>query len=79
MNYNAPRYRACPNCGGTYFHTTQWRGLVERCVLYLWGLRPYQCRECYKRFYLRPVPGDESAAKAMRRSAIEAIPKRTQA
>lgn len=75
QNYNKPKRPVCPHCRGSHFHTTQWKGLVERCVLYLWGLKPYQCRECYKRFYMRPVPQADSAAKAVQRTLTERIPK----
>jgi len=51
-----PRRQVCPYCGSWEIHGTQWRGVVERCVLYLWRLCPYQCRSCYTRFYLRPLP-----------------------
>lgn len=27
----------CPHCGSGEIHATRWTGLVERCVLYLWG------------------------------------------
>src|SRR5262249_60712622 len=77
QNYKKPKYRMCPRCRGWHFHTTQWKSAVERCVLNLWGLRPYQCRECYKRFYLRPVPQDESRAEAVKRTLADGIPKET--
>ena len=56
QNQIQPRRRVCPHCGSWEIHSTQWKGLVERCVLYLWGLAPYQCKGCYKRFYARPAP-----------------------
>src|SRR5215475_5405561 len=77
QNFNKPRYRACPHCRGRHFHRTQWKGLVERCVLYLWGLQPYQCRECYKRFYMRPAPQADSAPKEVEQALTERIPKGT--
>lgn len=30
----------CPHCGSPEVHVTRWTGLVERCVLYLWGCVP---------------------------------------
>ena len=77
QNYDQPKYVMCPHCRGKYFHATQWKGLVERCVLYLWGLRPYQCRECYNRFYLRAVAQDESDAKVIKRTIADKSPKGT--
>ena len=55
-NQVKPRRRVCPHCGSWEIHSTRWKGLVERCVLYLWGLAPYQCKGCYRRFYARPTP-----------------------
>ena len=77
QNFNKSRYRVCPHCRGRHFHRTRWKGLVERCVLYLWGLQPYQCRECYKRFYMRPAPQTDSATKEVERAIMERIPKGT--
>jgi DNA-directed RNA polymerase subunit RPC12/RpoP len=54
-DYTKPRYQACPHCGSGEIHVTRWGGLLERCVLYLWGARPYRCRTCYKRFYMRTI------------------------
>ena len=56
QNQIKPRRRVCPHCGSWEIHGTRWKGLVERCVLWLWGLCPYQCKGCYKRFYARPMP-----------------------
>src|SRR5215467_7544748 len=67
QSHSKPRYGICPHCGCTHFHETQWKGFVERCVLYMWELRPYQCRECYKRFYLRPLENPETAVKLAKR------------
>jgi hypothetical protein len=46
-------YQTCPHCGSGEVHATVWNGLIERWVLYLWGLTPYQCRCCCERFYRR--------------------------
>lgn len=54
----------CPHCGSGEIHATRWTGLVERCVLYLWGMGPYRCRSCYKRFYMRTVVHQETAKRA---------------
>src|SRR5262245_51680063 len=69
---NKSGYRMCPHCGCTHFHKTQWKGIVERCVLHMWGLRPYQCRECYKRFYLRPTENAGTGDKSTKRDLTEA-------
>jgi len=56
MQSRAYCYRqTCPYCGSGEVHRTVWNGLVERCVLYLWGMGPFRCRRCYKRFYQRMV------------------------
>jgi len=52
----------CPYCGSSEVHVSRWTGLVERCVSYLWGLRPYRCRCCYKRFYRRTLTTQQKAA-----------------
>jgi hypothetical protein len=59
QSHSKPRNQICPCCRGTHFHETQWKGFVERCVMYMWELRPYQCRDCYERFYLRPLANPE--------------------
>jgi len=53
--YVNPDYQICPQCGSSEVHMTDRSGLVERCVLYLWGITPYLCRSCCKRFYRRPL------------------------
>src|SRR5215475_11565688 len=63
QNQIKPRRRLCPHCGSWEVHGTRWKGLVERCVLYLWGLRPFQCKACYKRFYGRPAPQPGTATE----------------
>jgi hypothetical protein len=73
QSHSQPRYRICPHCGCTHFHETQWKGFVERCVLYMWGLQPYQCRECYKRFYLRPLENAGKGDKLVKRDLTEGI------
>lgn len=50
-----PDRQFCPQCGSGEVHKTVFYGLVERCILYLWGLTPFQCRCCCKRFYRRIV------------------------
>jgi hypothetical protein len=47
--------QTCPHCGSGEVHKTVWNGLVERIVLNLWGISPFQCRCCCKRFYRRVV------------------------
>jgi hypothetical protein len=60
QSHSKPGYQICPRCRGTHFHETQWKGFVERCVMYMWGLQPYQCRDCYERFYLSPLANAEA-------------------
>lgn len=74
-SHSRPKYRICPHCGTTRFHKTQWKGFVERCVLYMWGLLPYQCTECYKRFYLRPLENAGTADQLANRDLTEGIGK----
>jgi len=78
-SHSEPKYRICPHCGTTHFHRTQWKGLVERWVLYVWGLRPYQCRECYKRFYLRPLESAGTADQLAKRDLIGKSENKTEA
>ena len=73
QSHSKPRHQICPHCRGTHFHKTQWKGFVERCVMYMWGLWPYQCRDCYKRFYL-PLPNAEGD-KLAKRDLAEGIGK----
>ena len=54
----------CPHCGSGEVNVTRWTGLVERCVLYLWGLCPYRCRGCYRRFYGHTPVTQEPTKKA---------------
>lgn len=61
---NNGTHSICPHCGSGEIHATRWTGLVERCVLYLWGRCPYRCRGCYKRFYMRTVAHQETAKRA---------------
>lgn len=56
-------YCACPHCGSTEVHVTRWTGFVERCVLHLWGMCPYRCITCYRRFYWRTFVTQEAAKK----------------
>ena len=44
-------HQMCPYCGSGEVHRTVYHGLVERCILGLWGISPLQCRCCCKRFY----------------------------
>ena len=56
--------QTCPHCGSGEVHRTVWNGLVERCVLYFWGMFPFRCRSCSERFYRRII----SRARANPRS-----------
>ena len=40
----------CPRCGSTNVRRSRRRGLLERVLLRLLGLRPYRCEDCDERF-----------------------------
>jgi hypothetical protein len=41
----------CPFCSGADVRRSQMRGLIERGVFRLVGLRAYRCNNCDERFY----------------------------
>jgi len=59
----SPGLQTCPHCGSGEVHMTVCDGLLERCVIYLWGISPFQCRCCCKRFYRRIVAQEEANPK----------------
>jgi hypothetical protein len=58
---------SCPECGST-LHQSRRRGLVERVLLRLIGVRPLRCHRCLKRYYCPPAfvfraPSAEDSSK----------------
>ena len=51
--------RRCPRCGRSRVHRSRRRGLREKFVLPLVGLRPYRCEDCDHRFLSRSDPPDD--------------------
>lgn len=52
----------CPHCSGTLVRKSHRAGLLERTLLRVFFLRPYRCRECYRRFYAStPAPVGHAA------------------
>lgn len=67
--------RQCPNCDSQYTRRSHRRGLFERYVLQAFGMVPYRCDDCYKRFYSRRSRlesyGDENSPAIAERNRPE--------
>ncbi len=48
---NEPVNQRCPHCDGKLVRRSHRVGMLERIILRIFFLRPYRCRECYRRFY----------------------------
>jgi hypothetical protein len=57
------RLHQCPRCASYVVNRNRQTGVLERCLLSLFGIRPYLCVECGCRFWDRLLGTNRGAAE----------------
>jgi len=47
--------RHCPECHSEQIRRSKRRGIIERDLLSVVGIKPFRCVDCYHRFFRRPA------------------------